>query len=107
MYRPHDDYVGGAHQGAPITDDPVAERLRRAAQIIRERGWCQGEIEDRRGRVCLINAMALADVNTPTAQDRVKAATGNPTWLHEWNNARGRTAAEVIDALERAANAAP
>lgn len=41
-------------------DDLIGEQIRCAADILRERGWCQGKFKDHRGRVCTLGALALA-----------------------------------------------
>lgn len=39
----------------------IAETLRKAAEVMKERGKCEYHYEDRRGRVCLYGAIRLAE----------------------------------------------
>lgn len=94
-----------------VKTDPVAECLLRAAQRIRERGWCQYFPCDESKRLCLLGA--IFDLRRPVdsivwgdhSMDMQNAGSfmlkrgqdGN------WNDAPSRTAAEVIAALEDAA----
>jgi hypothetical protein len=91
----------------------------RAAQILRERGWCQLTME-RHGRVCAVQALILAgreagdqpggaethgaQVLAPfyreavdLARSRIPAAYGH---LTDYNDDEGRTAEEVVALLE-------
>lgn len=40
--------------------DAIGERLLKAAQIIRERGWCQGQLRHESGAVCAMGAIEIA-----------------------------------------------
>jgi hypothetical protein len=104
-------------------EDEVCRVLRRAAQVIRERGWTQYRNCDGRGRVCLSGAIFVAftdDPYGPIPEDKrplaaevgahLNAAIGcedaTDARAHiDWNNAPSRTASEVITALEQAADA--
>lgn len=109
----------------------VREVLEQAADVIRERGWTQGENENTRtGQVCLAGAINIVTIGKATyepsfkltpgpehadlshsrrALDAVGVALGPPGWPNdpvEWQDAEGRTVDEVLDALERAAREA-
>lgn len=95
-----------------VKTDPVAECLLRAAQRIRERGWCQGVSCNDAGEVCLMGAIydvREASFNIPYDLGKLEPAktTGHLMILKRragpWNDRKGRTAAEVIAALEDAA----
>ena len=92
----------------------------RMRDLINERGWCQHEVQDKNGRVCLVGAYDLVagvtftdhgvTVNedfelTDTFQDSAYWKLGEATdWsVPKWNDAPGRTQAEVIVLLERLA----
>lgn len=79
----------------------------RAAEILRERGWTQGLGEDHAGNVCAAGAAVWAVVerlgteNVAIDQRDMAVDMGlGPTWVQLWNDAPGRTQAEVIDRLE-------
>jgi hypothetical protein len=99
----------------------------RAAQIIEERGWCQGSFADEFGQVCLGGAILAAfDLDplkpdwTPAAREAIDAvgqevlpdpdADLNDTLLDDgyldvlglWNDADGRSKDDVIALLRRA-----
>lgn len=97
----------------------TAEQLRRAAQIMRERGLARGTFEDDDGHVCVIGACWIAvgahfeadmygvkdgrgaqfphDLMTP-----VTKAIGSDV-ISSWSDELGRTTEQAADALERAA----
>lgn len=100
-------------------EDEVAGVLRRAAQIIRERGHAKMALEDKRGGVCFFGALNVArtgvakwvgpnsggtDAYPDALRSLLKEKRGLAEWA-DWNNAPERTAAEVIAALEGAADA--
>lgn len=83
----------------------VPEVLDRAAHIIEQRGWIQGDSEDCNG-VCLTHALLLATDASSLRYNIVRAplntALGLPhlgSSLMLWNDAPGRTKDEVIKAL--------
>jgi hypothetical protein len=99
----------------------TSEILRRAAQVVRERGWTQHVLVDRYGRVCALGALhfaegrsagsgfrrtesviALANVISQRFGLRLnKGAEGNAIAI--WNNAPERTPEEVALTMEFAA----
>lgn len=106
----------------------AADVLREAAEYIGEHGWVQDDLEDDYGKVCAIGAInrvthshgygAGADYAAADdfgALDALSMHIGiDPSWeasqprtfLHpvaRWNDARGRTAEDVILAMKRAA----
>lgn len=88
-----------------------SEFLRAVAAHIVEHGWCQGTSRTREGAICLLAAAGSVlgdeDVTSPhqflqeLRQDLRNG--GTYLWLHEWNDAPGRTKEEVLSALERTA----
>jgi hypothetical protein len=93
----------------------IRETARRAAAILRERGWCQGAYSRHNGTVCLIGAVNVAqgrpawfepDPGDSPAFDamiwRLEVATGCGV-VALWNDRANRTADEVIAVLERVA----
>lgn len=88
--------------------DPV---LLRAAEIVRERGLCQGPWRAG-GPLCAAGAVGEAGndhgLDRPEMEAQVlrfaRALGGSAVSdVHVWNDAPGRSAAEVAEALERAA----
>lgn len=100
--------------------DEIGAKLLRAAEIIEERGWCQGRQEDDQGRVCFHGAISIAwhgrthgtvprDVYLERIQPILVALGVDPQEIEfgaaSWNNAEGRTKEEVQAALRQAAHA--
>jgi hypothetical protein len=93
----------------PLTEpDPV---LLRAAEIVRERGLCQGPWRAG-GPLCAAGAVADAAGDFGLRRRDMEArvlrfahALGGSAVsdVHGWNDAPGRTVGDVADALERAA----
>lgn len=88
--------------------DPV---LLRAAEILRERGFCQGPWRVG-GPLCTAGAVGQAAEELGIVRPEMEArllrlagALGGSAFpdVHSWNDAPGRTADEVVEALERAA----
>ena len=86
-----------------------AEVLRKAADVIRERGHCKGHYE-RHGSVCIFGALNV--IETGNALEPPPDITESERWLRKalggdsvtlFNDAPERTAEEVIAALEKAA----
>jgi hypothetical protein len=92
----------------PAEPDPV---LLRAAEILRERGLCRGPWRAG-GPLCAAGAIGEAGSDHGLARTEMEArvlqfarslggsAAGD---VHAWNDAPGRAAEDVADALERAA----
>jgi hypothetical protein len=87
--------------------------LRAAAQLIRDRGWTQAG-GDLRNRECAFTAIHAADLEHRLdgrafifMRDRLRSLGWQPgrhtASIIEWNDAPGRTAEEVLEALEQAA----
>jgi hypothetical protein len=92
------DVVTGAVAGRVLT---------RAAQLIRERGWIQGDFDDETGALCLWGAVRTAshDLGGETAEldamDVLRDRIGDrDVSVPMWNDARGRTVGEVLRLLE-------
>jgi hypothetical protein len=87
-----------------------AATLRRAAQIVRERGWTQGRYEEEDGRMCVEGAMSLAHGyqapagNCDVVADLFALRQVTLENVVDWNDAPERTAEDVIAALEAAAD---
>jgi hypothetical protein len=89
----------------PVELDETGKVLMRAAEIVRERGWCQLDYEDDQGRVCAAGALyaASGDEWPYVAMGRRRLAASLGRAVETWNDVPGRTKEEVIEALERAA----
>ena len=103
----------------------TSEILAKAADLIEQRGWSQGWYCDDAGSLCATGAILAAAGIEPEAResanlwatfDDAKWADADRAWrvvddvvnahTPAWNDARGRTAAEVVAALRGAAEAA-
>jgi hypothetical protein len=90
----------------------VADVLNVAADLIERDGWCQGYFTDPLGRRCVDGAICATSTMLPTTHwtDRAAARSALLLWLGErhidWNDAPGRTQAEVVAALRAAAERA-
>lgn len=104
----------------------TAEILVQAADLIEERGWNQGDYVNDCGGLCTFGALYIAVGLTPAfirtdeADQRALAAltvvdeaaqalrqhVGRDVGISEWNDAPGRTKAEVVTALRAAAQVA-
>jgi hypothetical protein len=99
---------------APLEPDPFAEPdpvLLRAAEIVRERGLCQGPWRAG-GPLCAAGAIGEAGGDHGLVRAEMEArvlrfarALGGSgvSDVHGWNDAPGRTVGDVAEALERAA----
>ena len=92
---------------APLA--PERRLLLKAADLLREKGWCQRVLE-RDGMHCVVGAVfasAPEDGLTPVsvlALDLLGKFIGiDRAYLPSWNNADERTVEEVIEALDGAA----
>ncbi len=89
----------------------VAADLRAAAELLRAEGWCQGSYGQAGGPRCMDGAI-LSVTAYPGPYDRALSVMRPvlditaTTPLAIWNDTPGRTLDEVLDALERAAQAA-
>ena len=94
--------------------------LLRAAEIVRERGLAKWQLEDTDGRVCIHGAIRIAayghSAGAGIGPEEIESCQALCKYLRqtdakgihgygaaEWNNEPGRTADEVIAALEGAA----
>lgn len=100
----------------------VPDVLRRAEQVIAERGWCQEDFTDDTGAVCARGAINLVVAGDPeegenheaynplaVAATKAVAAYLNRQWpsdVSDWNDEEGRTESEVRAALLAAAQQA-
>lgn len=106
--------------------EPWQQILLKAADILEEKNWIQGEMDDRAGGYCMMGAMQVAIYGTTTiVQDAYyghveKEKDHHPVYIqglgklgaaisdipvHEWNDRKGRTKAEVIAKLREVAHA--
>ena len=97
------------HEAQPLAEpDPV---LLRAAEVVRERGLCQGPWRAE-GPLCAAGAIGEAGRDHGLARTEMEAQVlrfarslggSAVSHVHVWNDAPGRTAEDVSEALERAA----
>lgn len=82
----------------------TGDRLREAARLIRDKGWCQGVYRDDAGRHCAVGALCEAtgdgglDLARSYLWQRIRT-----TSIADWNDRPGRTEQDVIAAFESAA----
>jgi hypothetical protein len=80
-----------------------SEILLKAADLLAERGWTQGVLEDYEGRMCAAGAVYNVTCNSSAALELLQAHIGFSDNIAAWNDAPGRTAEDVILAMKRAA----
>lgn len=109
------------------TTDQVAVDLDTAADVLRERGWSVGTIEDDHGRVCVAGAICIAvagrtsrthNIAPALFRTRIEPAKlaveihldlphphvpGARMNIETWNDIRAESAEEVAELLERVA----
>lgn len=81
-----------------------ADVLERAADVLDERGWCQGRLSDDDKRVCARGAIDLATcwfVEAVSAEDALQAHVG--AVVTTWNDDASRTKTEVQAAMRECA----
>lgn len=91
----------------------VKDDLLKAADIIEERGWCQGNWKNGQGQLCILAALetATTERGRPNSlrpaivavKARIGIANGS---LAQWNDSPFRTKDEVLAALRSAAEVA-
>jgi len=87
----------------------TSEVLRKAGNVLRKRGWCQGQYRNDDGAVCILGA-TLAGPYRPLDpwMSEEWSLLATVTGVHDgdtaavWNDKPGRTAAEVMHALDAA-----
>lgn len=94
----------------------IAADLRAAAEVLRRDGWTQGDLVDKDGCRCVLGAIDRAawerlderSVDDDLVQEMWTAVAKiiGTNAIVKWNDDPGRTADEVIAALEAAAAAA-
>jgi len=99
----------------PTQPTTISTLCLRAADVIRERGWCQETCMDEKGSVCLLGALLTADgidllaaeVVSCSYLERVTERAIERHINHDsvpgWNDKEGRTVEEVIAVLEATA----
>lgn len=85
-----------------------ARRLMAAARVIERRGWCRGQLEDRRGHVCMVRAYQLADLKDPYGGYGLLAVcvvVDTDLTAAQWQDGNGQSRSRVVAALRRTAHA--
>lgn len=79
---------------------------KKAADYLREHGWCQGEMTNALGECCANGALLkVADHERMGAVIQAFYDVAGCRLVVHWNDATGRTKEEVIEVFERIANA--
>jgi hypothetical protein len=91
--------------------DEVGKMILKAADWLEEHGWCQGWMDDDRGRSCAMGAVwnVTKDMKIyVVAARRIGRAAsidyGSPSSVVRWNDKPGRTAEEVMAIMRHAAS---
>jgi hypothetical protein len=82
----------------------TSDVLRKAGDVLRERGWYQGYYKAPDGSVCVLGAMSetmLPATLWDRAIDVADTVAGTDN-LARWNDATGRTVEEVLIAMDAA-----
>jgi hypothetical protein len=92
--------------------DKIGQVLTRAADLLEERGWCQGELTNDQGQHCALGAIVEVAGGESAVREhlqfyrgilpRIEDIIGEPDLLL-WNDESGRTPAEVVAVLRAAA----
>lgn len=83
----------------------------KAAELIRRRGWCQGELESDEGCLCILGALntvlaLVPDDTYPGMMEYLKFVHGlipegtGFRYIAQWNDEKGRTVEQVLALLE-------
>lgn len=88
----------------PTNPTTISTACLRAIEVLRERGWCQGTLEDPKGHVCAMGAVNIAcdydiDLVYPTLRATEKTL-GGTDHVADWNDLEGNTVENVIQLLE-------
>lgn len=95
-----------------LTEEPWRKALRDAAELIRTRGWCQGEFEID-GTLCALGALHVATTGTVNQTNNVGIAAAHRLAEHldihasniaVWNDQKSMTSDQVENHLILAAN---
>lgn len=82
----------------------TAATLRKAARLVRERGWCQHRTEDSEGRLCAIGAISRANIDAYRRWLAIEAFSDVVCRrIADWNDDPARTKRQVLAAFERVA----
>jgi hypothetical protein len=84
---------------------PARRILLGAAEIIEQRGWCQGDFQDGNGRVCMLGAISISSVSSPMGEAGNAIVLLGLKSVTQWNDTPGRTKEEVVARLRTAAHA--
>jgi hypothetical protein len=81
--------------------DKIDRSILEAARYIQEFGWIQRESRDLKGQVCIYGALSEFGnmYLVHTAMERIQKYIGVKNIVN-WNDGKGRTKEEVVDALQ-------
>jgi hypothetical protein len=94
------------------TPDEVAEICKKAYNLLKDKGWCQGILEDNRGRHCLLGAIrvsiggsAAIEPGTEYYEEMTLKVIAQLGFNHLgvatlWNDHWGRDVEDVLHLLE-------
>lgn len=70
------------------------------SELIRQKGWCQGDAYSPRGGLCMYAALVDGHFDAKSKEFKALKKSINHESIVIWNDAPGRTAEEVIAKLE-------
>jgi hypothetical protein len=93
--------------GIEFLDNPTLEKLEQLQLLLAtEDQWCKGALRDRKGRHCLVGAIALADGRRELTKPILQAArelSGRHYWrIQSFNDDPATTHADVLRVIARA-----
>jgi hypothetical protein len=93
--------------GSEYFGNPTLAKLALVERVLATEGqWCKGALRDRRGRHCLVGAIALADGRrelTKPILEAARAVGGRRYWrIQSFNDDPGTTHADVLRVIARA-----
>lgn len=93
--------------------NPIGKTLIAAADYIEEHGWCQGQVRDSFGRVCITGALGYSHLDSDLGPLHLDSEVREAAYMllnkevgiyiAAWNDAPGRTQDEVVTKLREVA----
>jgi hypothetical protein len=101
MYVEHKE--AGEHEQPYREICEEAKLLLKSAEMIEDRGWCQGNFEDKQGRMCLMGALKAAapGMEAMGAYIRLRDYLGGS--VMSWNDGTCQSQDEAVAKLRAAA----
>lgn len=86
--------------------EQVKADAKKAADYIREHGWCQGTMRDEKGRVCAMGATEYCGAENwgQLVDAAFRNELGGKIGVVQFNDRPGRTVEEVLAVFDKIAN---